>query len=168
MTLLEELKKKYWRLVANIAVDKFGKRIEPKIKPLVIALNYKGYRTTMSCQGHSLSEREESLQKMHGENSRIIFRAERGLVYKIKERDGRVVERTFNETPWVDIKILESQRGKLLNVLTYHNQRTGIIWRLEQFKQPDDRYRLECIPRYNLTVMQEDIIELTKDVFEKG
>ena len=168
MILLKKLKKKYLGLVANITVDKLGKCIEPKIKPLVIALNYKRYGTTMSCQGHSLNEREESLQKIHGENAKIIFRAERGLVYKIKEGNGRIVERTFNETPWVDIKILENQRDKLLNVLTYHNQRTGIVWRLEQFKHPNDRYRLECIPRYDITIMQEDISELAKDVFEKG
>jgi len=148
--------------------DRLGTPIEPKIKPLVIALNYKGYRTTASCQGHSLKEWEDRIQRIHGDNAQIIFRAKRGLVYKIKEKDGEVKEYGFNENPWIDIKMSDNQLISLSNTIKDHNKRTGIYWRTTQFAKPVNQYRIETIPRYNFTVMQSDITKLAEDILKLG
>ena len=162
----QELKSKLQGVDVDRITDRLGKTIEHKIKPLVIALNYKGYRTTASCQGHSLKEWQENMQKMYGNNAQIIFRAKRGLVYNIQGKDGKVKEQTFNENPWVDVKMSENQLISLSNTIKYHNKRTGIYWRTTQFKRPEDQYRIDIMPIYDLTVMQSDIIELAEDILK--
>ncbi len=51
--------------------------------------------------------------------------------------------------------------------MEYHNQRTGVEWYMEGFKEPQ-HYRIKTVPRYDLSTMRVDIRELAKDVLEKG
>ena len=132
MTNWEELKQKV--KVNGFHIDKtgdgLGYPIEPHVKPLVLALNQRGYETSASCEGHPLSFWQERIQRLYGKNAELVFRARRGLVYRIKQEDGKVDERTINENPWVDIRISDVQKGRLEELLNYYNNRTGINWRM--------------------------------------
>lgn len=142
-------------------IDKSGHLIEPKIKSLVLALNYKGYKTTGSCEGHTLAEREDRLIRPDREVE-ILFRAPHGFTAKITDKYG-TRERTVNESPWVDIKSRYLPK-RLISVLSSHYERTGIGWRLNKYVQR--KYRLETIPRYDLATMQNDILELAEDIMK--
>ncbi len=144
--------------------DRLGKPIESKIKPLVLALNYKGYQSEGSCEGHSLSKWESRMKDLvDAGEAKLVFRAERGLTYQIK-CDGKIVEHTFNEIPWVDI-ISNEERVlfDLGRIVRKHNE-NGILWRFDRFSYPSNLYRLETLPTYDLEVAQRDIIKLAEEI----
>jgi len=144
--------------------DLLGMPIEEGIKPLVVALNYKGFATTGSCEGHPLREWEQQMQEKVDEGqARLVCRAERGLTYET-DRDGRKITQTFHESPWVDLRLSKSQVMKLINTIRSHSDRTRIDWRIKEFSRPIDHYRISVIPRYDLKEMQADIPRLAEDI----
>jgi len=166
-TLSRELKGKGFKV--DRIVDPLGMSIDEKIKPLVIALNYKSYTTSGSCEGHSLAEKEKRLKgKVDLGEAKLVFRAERGLVYQFYKSNGKPYKntKTFNESPWVQIKPSGNQLEKIAVILDEHNKRSNVYWRRENFS--DDTCRIETVPRYGLETMQADVLLLAEHVLEFG
>jgi len=164
--LHKELKKS--GINVNRIIDKKGRPVDRKIKPLVIALNYKNYKTVSSCEGHPLSSYERHMKKeVKTGKAKLVFRVERGLTYKLQQENGKTKTRTFHETPWVDVKVNPDQAQSLLEIVQIHNNKTGIYWRMEQiFIDDPERYRIETIPKYSLQEMQADIPILAENILD--
>lgn len=138
----------------DFIIDGLGKRIESRIKPLVVAVRSQGYETSASCGGHSLSKLEKrfSLKVCKGE-AKIVYRAERGLTYRFNDKSG-VREITFNGCPWVDLNSNERKIERLWELIQDHNQ-NGIYWSMTKSDEGSS-YRLETVPRYSLGKMRKD------------
>jgi len=91
----------------------------------------------------------------------LVFRAERGLVYKINDKFG---ERThvFNESPWVHIESPRKGMDDFAKFIQNHNS-LGIIWNFEKL-QGSETFRLETSPRYDLMQMRQDSEDLAYEI----
>ena len=101
MTKFNRLKRKLRErgLDLDQIADNNGFPIEPRIMPLVAALNYRGYETAGSCEGHSLAEWEERLRpKIETGKARIWERGEDFITYEFDDEFGQG-KLTYNEAP---------------------------------------------------------------------
>lgn len=143
--------------------DKLGKPIEEKIKPLVIALNYLGYKTSQSCQGHSLYDILKRMRlDINNGRAKLVYFAESGLTFKFKRNLFYWETKTFNENPWVDVSLTQEQSEGVERILQEHEDDTGISWKKERIYEPN-YHRLFVVPKYSLEQMQNDISYLAKD-----
>jgi len=86
----------------DLITDNLGKPIESRIKPLVTVLNYKGYETTASCEGHELEVWKNRLSKrVEDGQSRLVHEGKRGLVYHEFVK-GKWKIHDYFAHPWVD------------------------------------------------------------------
>jgi len=146
--------------------DRLGRPIEPKIKPLLIVLNSKGYRTTASCEGHSLSDwKERMAHRVSLGKARLVNEGKRGLVYEIRSEEGRRTTQSFYAHPWVDLDLIEQQVKRLGRIVHSHNESERVHWYLEEYS---DFHRLEAEPSHDLEVLQADIPRLEEYIYLLG
>ncbi|MBS3077638.1 hypothetical protein J4233_05190 [Candidatus Pacearchaeota archaeon] len=164
----------------NRIADALGKPLEPRIKPLVMALNYRGYHTCGSCEGHTLAEKEKRMaDKVASGEAKLVFRAPRGLTYERKTQGGIVYHDTFHESPWADFDVIsESQVRRFTRALNIHNEIDEVQWSHHLYNRgkeisanlvsPGEVVRMETVPRYSLSVMQASIPRFAENVIRFG
>lgn len=157
--------------------DGLGNHIEPRISCLVLALNYKGYKTTMSCEGHPIEEYYRRCEK-EVKSGKAIITDERKNQFTIRRKDpitkkGRTYFEQFTHiaSPWVDVKINGFQQLKLWKLLHDHNSQGEIKWSMEgRCASPvlrflrGDTYRIQSSPEHDLYLAQEDIPRLAERI----
>ena len=145
-------------------VDAFGKPIEPKIKPLVIALNYKGYKTTGSCEGHTISEHKRRLSKALSDGDVCILNeGKRVLVFKQREL---AKPQMLYAAPWVDLDLREDQGKALTNIMSRYNDSSDINWYLTYSTVQKELYVIDAEPTHDLEVLQADISRLAERILQ--
>ena len=149
-------------------VDGLGMPIDQGIKPLVAALNLRGYKTTASCEGHPISDFINRLNS--SECDHTILNSNRNFVlYTSALDDGRVIEQAHFNSPWVDIHIDEQQGRKLADTITGHNEKSFIKWFLRKFSSEDNNWRrLQVKSDYHpLELMQKDSSRLAEKIYDE-
>ena len=149
---------------------------------MVFALNYRGYPTYMSCEGHSLSYIKRRMRsKVLRGTAKLVEKGERGLRYLfLNDEDGE--EKCFYESPWVDVDIDVEKAKELIEIVNLHNSREKINWdifagyfsyRINGFpidNIPWDKlvrvreYRLHAVPEYDLKEMQSSISIFARNI----
>ncbi len=144
--------------------DKFGKPVEPLIEPLVLALNYRGYPTYQSCQGHSPGEWKERLKERIDSGRYKLYReTEHSIIFK--ERIPYVLlrfKKEFRDSPWVSLEDPGQRITDLAKIVKAHNQLGGVNWKLTRFNRRI--YDLTAVPTDYLIKMQEDIPRLAYEI----
>ena len=163
----KELKQKW--LDVNGIIDRLGYPIEPGISSLVVALNFRGYETTASCEGHILSEWKRRVKdKVDSGEYKLFQENEHELIYKERLLNFPPwswikINKRFDESPWVDIE-KDNKIDKLKEILEKHNQLESIRGGFKNYSRRSKRTRLYCLPQYYLQEMQGDIPKLAYDI----
>lgn len=150
-------------------VDNFG-GIEPKIKPLVITLNCRGFMTTGSCEGHTFEVQEKRiLEAFKDFDLKVISRGEKGLAYQVKIKGINKVRFITEFEPYVHLHMYDdNQESTLEKIIRFHNSRNGVQWKMARSPRPTDPKTFRSLYAYSshpLTEKQEDINLLAEDVF---
>lgn len=160
-TLYEQLREGGMDL--DRVVDGLGMPMDEEIKPLVAALNIKGYKTSASCGGHLISEFVRRLSNNSEYKSRILH-ADRNFIIWEREKDGSIKQHSHFNGPWVDVDIEDKQRQRLVDTVIRHNESGLVTWFLRKYVNSDTK-RLQVQPAYHtLESMQEDSLKLAERI----
>lgn len=110
--------------------DGRGKPIEDKIKPLLLVLNYFGYQTIASCEGHRLGEHKNRIH----EGSGVIIEEDK-YHYVLEKQFGKIKGKIYvDSAPFVDLRITSEQLQRLESIIDKYNSTNIIPWKFDKIE----------------------------------
>ncbi|MBW2967238.1 hypothetical protein KY362_02005 [Candidatus Woesearchaeota archaeon] len=107
--------------------DGRGTPIEDKIKPLLLVLNYLGYKTSASCEGHTIEEHKKRIRDNNG-----VIIEESPYHYILEKRFGQAKGCIIvSQAPYVDLEINPEQFRRLNSIVRDHNSANTIHWNFQ-------------------------------------